>query len=612
MNLTANGVGGTITQTDQGRLTAFGLTVSAQGAVDLDEAANSVAILGTTTFRTAFGYRTGTSITVGSALEAVGGGNANISLRADTGNITLNAPVNAGTGTVTLEASAGSVTQAATLAGITAGRLEVTAGTDALLSATGAGNANAVAVLGGSTVGGTLSLVTTGDLALDGTIARSGAPGGVMNVTSGGTLTLNAGASLGFGDITLASPGAMTLRGTVGVTGQAVPFSTVRLGAGGNITQESGGAIVANLLGLRSGGAATLTAGTNDVRQLAANAVGTFAIATTDALATTSVTAVPLPGTANADLTGVFGASVSLSAADLTVGTGLVYATAPNGAVTLRADRLAVVGNVVGGALFGVDGLIDIAPRTLARPVSIGADGGPDTLFLSNATLGQLLSRTIVIGHDAPGAGTLTVGAPALAWGGVNSLTVRGGAIALESTFTLPAVNGLLTLRATSGDITQAATGAIDADRLSATAVAGSVLLGSPGLANVVQQVSGGAAAGEVFTFRADVTANTGTTYAVAAPGIDAAGAAVNLSAVGGGITQTTGARITADRLTVSAPGAVVLDGGGSLLEANLNSVTTLAPSSAAGITLRNAVALTVEGASATPRPSATSSRIRA
>ncbi|WP_198370925.1 two-partner secretion domain-containing protein, partial [Roseomonas rosulenta] len=596
--LTATGAGQTISQTAAGTITANLLTATADGAILLDQAPNAVASLGTFSFRDAFGYRTNTSVTIGSAVAPVGGGNADITFIANAGNLTLNAPISAGTGTVRLEATTGNIQQAAADAAITAGRLEVTAGGSALLAPTLPADRNAVAVLGPSTVGGTLAFNAAGDLALDGAIAHSGA-GGLLQVSAVGTLTLNAGASLGFGTITLTTPEAMTLRGTVGVTGGSNPSSIVRLGAGGDITQEAGG-IRAAALGLRSDGAVDLTAGTNDVRAIAALAAGTFAIDTIGALTTTTITGVPFAGGGVGDVSGVRGSSVTLSAADLSItpstalfGEG-VAATAVGGVVRLRADRLAVSSYVLASDPFAAaTGTIDIAPRSPTRDIRLGGVDDPASLFLSAGTFPLLFAQTLVVGHDSPTSGVLRVGGP-ITTSFPSNATLHGGSIALDSTFNLQAANGLLTLHATSGDIVQGAAGSVSATRLSAIADAGSVLMGSPGALNSVGQVSGGVAAGESFVFRA----NGG--YAVAAPGIAAAGAEVDLSSATGGITQTTGARITADRLRVTAPGTVALDGGGSLLAADLNAVGRLAPSSGASLTLRNATALTVEGATAT------------
>lgn len=594
--LTATGAGQAISQTADGTITASILSATADGAIRLDQAPNAVGSLGAFSFETEFGYRSANSVTISTTVAPAGGGNADITLTADTGNLSLNAPISAGTGTVALEATTGNVLLSPLFAQITAGRLEVTAGGNAsLFSGFPAGHA--VAVLGTSRVGGTLSFNSTGNLALDGTIAQS-APGGVLDVRSGGTLTLNAGASLGFDTITLASPGAITLRGTVGVTGGAAPSSTVRLGAGANITQEAGG-IRAAALGLRSDGAADLTAGANDVRAIAAIATGTFALDTVGALATATIANVPFAAGGSGAVSGVRGSSVALSAADLSVlpSTGFfsegVAATAVGGLVRLRADRLAVSSYVLASDGFATQtGTIDIAPRTATRAVRLGGADDPASLFLSAGTFPLLFARTLVVGHDSADAGALRVAGP-ITTSFPSEVRLHAGSIALDSTFSLPAANGRLTLHATSGDIVQGTGGAVSVTRLSAVADAGSVLMGSSGAQNVVEQVSGGVAAGETFAFRA----NGG--FTVAAPGIAAAGATVDLSSATGGIAQATGARITADRLAANAPGSITLDGGGSLLAADLNSVGTLAPSAGTNLTLRNATALTVEGASA-------------
>jgi hypothetical protein len=590
--LTATGAGETISQTAAGIITANVLTATADGAIRLDQAPNAVRSLGAIAFETAFGYRSATGFTVGTAMGPAGGGNADITLVADTGQLMLSAPISAGTGTVRLEATAGSIGQMIGSGVITAGRLEVTAAGDALLHA---GGAHDIAVLGTSSVGGLLSLSTAGPLALDGTIAQSSA-GGTASVVSQGGITVNTGAVLDFGTINLITPQAITLRGTVGSAGAAV-----RLAAGTTITQEAGG-IVATTLGVRSGGATDLTAGANDIRAVAALAGGTFALGTAGALSTTTIDVMPFTTGGAGAVSGVRGSSVALSAGELTIltsnalpwGEGIA-ATALNGTVQLRADRLTVGAYILAGGPDGspqLNGTIDIAPLTATRAISLGADAA-ESLFLSAASFGFLGARTLVIGHDSPTAGALSVAAPVSTLF-IDRATLRGGSIALDAIFQIPTAGALLTLHATNGDIVQGVTGAVGATRLSAIADAGSVLMGSPGAPNAVSQVSGGVAAGEDFIFRA------GDSFAVAAPGIAAAGADVELSSSAGDISQTTGARITADRLRVNAPGVVSLDGGGSLAAADLNAVGTLAPSAGSSLTLRNAGSLTVEGAAAT------------
>ncbi|WP_244407611.1 filamentous hemagglutinin N-terminal domain-containing protein [Roseomonas fluvialis] len=602
VDLTATGAGGTISQTAAGTITASVLSATADGAVQLGAAPNVVATLGTIAFEDAFALRTSGALEINAAVgPTTVGADANITIRLDAGDLALSAAIAAGGGTVVLAAEGGDILQSAFASRITAGRLEVTAGGDATLL-TSLGGGNAVAELGTSSVGGTLAFNAVGDLALDGTIAQSLA-GGTLQVAADGALTVNAGAALGFETITLVASQAMALGGTVGLTAGA-PSSTVRLSAGADITQPDG-RIVAAALGVIGSGDATLTSATNDVRAIAATMTGTFALTTTGALATTTLPDVPgwgaAPGTG-----GVRGSSVTLTAGELTVapttllplGAG-IYATAVDGVVRLRADRLSVTAPIAAGLPFPAspdfDGTIDIAPRTLARPVNLGIDTDPTgSLFLSGGALLNMYARTLVIGHDDPGAGALGVTGPVSTLF-IDRATLQGGSIAINSTFTLPTSGGLLSLHATAGDIVQGTAGSLNASRLSAVADAGSVLLGSPGGAvNAVGQVSGSAGTNADFTFRGNGD------FIVAAPGITVAGGDVDLSSVNGGIAQTTGARITAARLRVGAPGEVALDGGGSADTADLNSVGTLAPSSAGSLTLRNAVALRVEGATAT------------
>ncbi len=596
ISLTATGEGAasTITQTAAGVLTTHTLNLAADGAIDLARAANVVGALGTLSFNHAFGYRSSTGFTVSGPLAPTDAGDADITIIADTGNLLVNAPIGAGGGTVRLTATAGGIDQANTGAGITAGRLEVTAGGDALLAPT---DGNAVGVLGDSTVGGTLAFRATGDFALDGTIGQS-ASGGTVRIDAGGALTLNAGATLGFDTITLNAQGLMTLGGTLGID-QAVPVSLVRLGAAGGITQETTGRIVAGSLGIRAAGDVLLSAGTNDVRLVAATTDGVFALDTNGALATGSVTSIPLWGEAAASVSGVLGSSVTLSADALTINAGGlagvnagVHASAADGVLTLRADTLALNAFAAAGdptAVTNFNGTIAVAPRTLGRAVVLG---GADAAALSLTTLdlARLAARNLVIGRSEIGAGALTVAGAVSPLSGVNSVLLQGGGITLDGTFTLATANGLLTLSAVTGDIVQGA-GSVSAARLFAEALSGSVRLDGITVLNQVTQLAGEAA--EDFAFRG------AGSYAIAAPGIAADGT-VTLLAPSGGITQVLGAPIVADRLVAIASGAVVLDGGGATAgDADLNRVATLGPSSGTSLTFRNAEALRVEGATA-------------
>jgi filamentous hemagglutinin family protein len=590
VTLTATGAGdaSTITQTASGVITAGLLTATAEGAIDLSLAPNAVGSLGAFSFTDAFGYRSTTSFTVGAALAPADAGNADITIIADTGAISLLAPIAAGTGTVRLEATTGSITQADAGAAITAGRVEVTAAGDALLAPTI--DRNQVDVLGPSTVGGTLAFAAAGGLTLDGVIAQAGG-GGSAVIEAGGTLTQNAGGVLAFDGISLSAPQAITLRGTIGIGGPA-PISQVRIGAGAGIAIEGAGRILAGALGIRAVGDVTLGVGANDIRGIAAVVTGRFSMDTNGALATTTVTAVPLPGAAAVDITGVTGTHVTLSATDLTINGGGVFgtgasATAPDGVLTLHADRLTMNSLVFAGDVYGVpnlNGTIVVAPRTPGRTMLLGAI---DPAALSLVDLTPFLARNLVFGRSEPGSGTLRVAAGVTVSGllAIDSVALRGGAIALDAMFSLPTSGGLASLVASSGDITQGAAGAVVASRLGATAANGSVRL--DGAANQVDEISGGA--GGDFAFRG------AGNLVVAAPGIAAPDGTVSLSAAGS-ISQVLGAPIAADRLAVAANGTVVLDGGAGATPADLNRIGTLGPStSILAFTLRNADPLTVE-----------------
>ena len=120
-----------------------------------------------------------------------------------------------------------------------------------------------------------------------------------------------------------------------------------------------------------------------------------------------------------------------------------------------------------------------------------------------------------------------------------------------------------------------------DPQFLDRKALAGSVRLDGAVTLNQVAQLGGSVASGEDFAYR-----GTGS-YVIAAPGILAPDGTVTLFAPSGGITQSLGAPITADRLTIGASGVVALDGGGATAgTADLNRVATLGPVPAEAIAM--------------------------
>ena len=606
VNLAASGGGAasTITQTLAGTIATALLTANAAGAVSLAAAPNAVGSLGAFSFNDEFGFRTTGSLTVSGAIAPTAGGNADITLIASgAGGIAVNAPISAGSGEVTLQATGGNVTQ--TAAGIiTAGRLEASASGSVLLEAA----ANAVTGFGAGGAGGTFALRTGPSLTIDDAVSQ-GSGGGILRLTTDGSLIVADGGSIAFSDITLAAASGMTISGDIGQAG-----ATVRLGSGGGIMQTATGGITAGTLGLHAVGDVALAAGTNSVGAVAALTAGNFAYAGSGTVTTTTVGDVVRPIFSPFfpggfvffpdTVVGIGGASVDITADSLQVrtrGDGVaqnVAATAAAGQATLRVDRLAIDPDSAITAGTGPDfgGSIDIATRTAGRGIVIG-DDQDGVLSFAPGTLGRLFGQTVTIGAAGAGAGTLTVAGPASS-NALGELALRGAAIGIDGELSMFGT-GRISLTAATGDITQSAAGSISAPNLVATATAGDVRLDVVGAANAIAPalvggipvagtgtVSGSAGGGD-FAFR-----NAGT-ISVAAPGITAAGGTVTLVATTGGIGQAAGAPITTGTLVAGAPGAVTLDLG-------TNAVGTLGAGSSGGtgFTFRNGGALTVAGVS--------------
>ena len=110
------------------KIIASGLELLGTGATfTLGSAYNAVNTLAGNTG--SVGFSNSTTLAVGTVGSSVGiAGSGNITLNAQSGNLTLNQTVNAGANAVRLQANAGSVTQTAPGV-ITAGSLGVNAGT---------------------------------------------------------------------------------------------------------------------------------------------------------------------------------------------------------------------------------------------------------------------------------------------------------------------------------------------------------------------------------------------------------------------------------------------------------------------------------------------------
>jgi filamentous hemagglutinin family protein len=560
---------GGVSQTVAGIITAGTLTGSVATDVALTTAANAVTTTGAFSFGGDFALRTAGTLTVNGALTA--GPGQRIRLEAG-GSLALQATLTAPT--VSLAATGGSIGQ-------TASGLILAANLDAAGSAGVALNAGDVAgttttawnqvgtLTAGSGGSGGFLLRNSADLAVSGLAQAAG----TLALDTSGTLTLAAGGTLRAngvgGAVNLRAAGAVTLAGAIDATGANITTAAA-------LSQTTGSITTTGLLAARAT-AIDLQAAGNAIAGFAGTATaGDVTVASTGTMTIGGRSGVLLHGGGTADIIGVSGNTVFLTAAGLDVTQAVTAAAAST--ATLRADAMAI-----GAAVSAAGGTVRLEQATpVTRAVSLGAENA-SALSLTTAELANVSAATLVIGRGGGQAGTITVAGDVAAPGSIGTLQLLGSSIAVNATLTGPA---LTDLRALSGDI--AGAGRVVGPRLEARAAAGSVALTG---ASDVTELAGSAAGG--FAFR---DANG---FVVAAPGIQAA--SVALSADAGNITQQAGAAITAGSLDArAAGGSVLLDGGsGGSSGADLNRIGTVTRLAAAGsgvALLRNAQGFDLAG----------------
>lgn len=540
-----------------------------------------------------------------------------------TTTLNINAPISAVGQTVRLvatDATLGTVVQTTGIDGsITADRLGVIAAQSVALSASG--SSNSVDFFAASSSGGGSPSLTYRDVGAF----------QVDQVTSLGAFDLTTGVTVD-GDALLVSGGLMTLNQDINVGA-----NTVRLSSAAGITQ-AGGAITADLLGVRAGGAAILTSGTNDVNSVAGNNSSTgAAFSYTDA----DDVAVSLVGGVGG---GLFNEVSGITATDGNVfvqtgagNTGLLTLlnsiNAGSGDITLTADAMTFSGgaNSIGGPS-GTLGALTIQPVTASRPIEIGIASGTGTVGslslndaeilafrdgLSRITIGvangtgavSVLSSTFTdpVNILSGTSGTITVGDTvdlgAVSTGGNDLLLYSGGLITLNTNVNAGA--GTIRLRSGAG-ITQPGPGIVTASSLGVDAaddvfmasVANSVgtfagLNNTPG--KIIQFSSNGMIVNTVSALaslfpstsgvQTTISGGLGDIYLDAGTGtldirqpISALGSPGAVRLLGTNITQTSAGVITADRLGVRATDTIDLSSAA-------NSVGVFAARSSGGTT---------------------------
>ena len=371
-----------------GRILAITLTDSGAASVDLGNPANQVPVLGAVSLSGGgflFADSPATALTIAGPVRAA---NATIGTPA---TLTLAGAITVA-GELTLAAGAGGI-------GIGTGGAAATvnAGTLVLASAGGIAEPNGV-VTAGELVASSASGIDLGNPAND--IAALGA----VTVASGDLLLADNAAPLltVFGpvsaaDVTLATPNALLVAGTISDAGQIalsagaggitigspgapgrINAGTLILTSGGAIGEPNGGIVAATLTGASAG--ATVLDGSNSIAQLAGFTAGTaFSLADSAALT--------ISGTLRAPLVAVQDPAVVTLAGGATIVTGgtaqpadfLRLDASPGGAQILLAQvptllKPAVAGGQPAGAYFSVGGFTQLGTSTVTSITSGGAD----------------------------------------------------------------------------------------------------------------------------------------------------------------------------------------------------------------------------------------------
>jgi filamentous hemagglutinin family protein len=466
------------------------------------------------------------------------------SIRLEAPGLRLSAPVVAaspsGGSAVRLSATGAAGIRQDSTGPITATTLTVSApaaGAAALLDAGGSASQaswNQVSNLGAVTAGGAFSLSNGAALAMGEDVAAKGdvtirAPSLVQN--AGAIATQGAGATVLLVSDALSLNGAAAVVATGGNTTVAFqPLSdntgVTFNGAGGmTVSAAQVGQVVADNLSLRA-------TGTGAVHLATSIDTGTGGLdlrgATVTQAAGTTVRAARISGSA--------------SSGDFTLAeAGNVFAAAGSITATAGSIRLATDGPLDLGGLSAGGAELSVAATalTVTGALSAGSSGTPGLVSLTAATGDIALGTAAVTAHGA--GGTIRLSAA----GAVTQTAGGAGAIGAALLDLVP-----LGLGTQSADLR----GTGNAVRAIQSGLPGGLALTSGGALEVT---------GTGIAANADVSLRAGS-IRVAAP-IEAPGRVVSLR-TDSGITQGTGARITARALAVRADaGSVLLDGGGAV-----------------------------------------------
>ncbi|MDB5341692.1 MAG: hypothetical protein JWP89_69 [Schlesneria sp.] len=553
-----NASAGNITLDQGNNVTTFAASNTAANASITYKDTNAVIIGSVTADGTLFTATNGISTSTGDVTVSAAG------------DVTLNQSI-AATGATVRISAAGDVTEAAA-ATITAASLGVrTSAGDVVLT-----EANDVATFAANDA-------TAGKV-----VKFRDANGFNVGSVSGTTLfTATTGVATSNGDITLKAGGALGVNESINAGG-----GTVRIAAGGSVTEAVGKTITASSLGV------TTSVGNITLDQN--NTVGTFAASDTSAggaVTLVDTTGVSIGSVAADGSLFALTDGMSTSAGDVTVSAAGAVTLNQSIAATGATVRISAAGDVTEAAA-AIITATSLAVRTTTGDVVLTQANDVATFAASNTAAGKVVKF-----HDANAfnVGAVTSNAYVATTTGVTAsgdITFKaGGTLGINESIDA----GSATVRITAGgSVTEAAGKTITADSLGVTTTAGNVVLtelnqintlavNDSGAAGVVKiATAGGVTIGSVSVDAALFPATSGITtsngdFTLAAAGailvnqaVAVGSGTVRLQTTTGGVSQSAAGTITADKLGVrnASTGNITLDQG--------NNVATIAANNTA------------------------------
>jgi filamentous hemagglutinin family protein len=457
------------------------------------------------------------------------------------------------------------------------------------LTATGPGIAGSISADTGTVIAGTLTGSATGaaslnnagnaianldtfetgggfvlnDGALSGTLAIMGPViSSKVSIVGASSLSINntVSATAVGGSVSLAAgTGGIALNAGHVVRGTNVALATA---AGGGITQDSGGSIVAGTLTSSGiGGDAALISATNAI-----GTIGPFTA--TGSLNLTDTSPLTVSGTVQSTAGNVY---LQSSGGSVTFGAGARVQSAAGDTVGLQADAISNLGGLaINGAVDTGGGTFELAPNTAGKAVTLGAPGG-----LSLLSLAGIAADVLRIGAVTQPGGSLAATAGSIAINGIfdasgktldlRATTSGGGTGAVTESLFSHLNAGTLVGDATSLTLTGLFGNSI-ATLGTVTATGGSFVLNDSGLvgsltiAGAVTSATGNVSITGASTISVlgsvgasgTTLLNSGTGGISLAAGAALSGTVVDVSTAGGGLSEDAGASITTGTLQSS------------------------------------------------------------